>query len=450
MDDFGSSPNTSTSYKFNRKDVIKMNTKVSRYQLLFDDERNELKFKQFNEVMFQLQKEMVQIANREVQILWEDMNWSNDVKTQTGSYPTKEEVLEHYSCPVMTYIYRSVPQEYNYTGNISVLQRNVNKRFMQNRKGVIQGKRSIDSYKSTLPIAIHGNSIKIKKSGNKYLVSLSLLSNSYRKQLGIKKNQITFELMFGKSWSSRQIVDSILSGEFSHTASSVICKNRKWFLNLGYSAPDKDSIKFIEGRTMGIDLGIVKPVVMAFNDNPVHFEVDSNEISELRKQMIARRASIGKQTKHCANSKIGHGVHKRIEGIERLKTTESNFRDRINHQYSRYIVDMAVKYKCKTIQMEDLSGISKDSTFLKSWPYFDLQTKIEYKAKENGIDVIKINPKFTSQRCSKCGYISEANRPEQAIFQCKKCGFGINADWNAALNIATPNIEEIIKNSDIE
>ena len=100
--------------------------------------------------------------------------------------------------------------------------------------------------------------------------------------------------------------------------------------------------------------------------------------------------------------------------------------------------------------MEDLTGISKDSTFLKSWPYFDLQTKIEYKAKENGIDVIKINPKFTSQRCSKCGYISEANRPEQSIFQCKKCGFGINADWNAALNISVPGIEKIIKDSKVE
>ena len=427
-----------------------MNNRSACYQLLFDDEHNELKFKQFNEVMFQLQKEMVEVANKTVQILWEDMNWSNDVKTQTGSYPTKEGVLEHYGCPIMTYIYRSVPQEYNNTGNISVLQRNVNKRFMQNKKEVMRGKRSIDSYKSTLPIAIHGNSIKIEKSGNKCLVSLSLLSNSYRKQLGIKKNQITFELMFGKSGSSRQIVDSILSGEFSHTASFIVYKNRKWFLNLGYSSPDKDSIKFIEGRTMGVDLGIVKPVVMAFNDNPVHFEIDSNEISEFRKQMIARRASFGRQTKYCADSKIGHGVHKRIEGIEKLKQTESNFRDRINHQYSRYIVDMAVKYKCKTIQMEDLSGISKDSTFLKSWPYFDLQTKIEYKAKENGINVIKINPRFTSQRCSKCGYISEDNRPEQAIFQCKKCGFGINADWNAALNIATPGIEEIIKNSDTE
>lgn len=427
-----------------------MNTKVSRYQLLFDDERNELKFKQFNEVMFQLQKEQVQVANREVQILWEDMNWSKGVKAQTGSYPTKEEVLEHYGCPVRTYIYRTVPQEYNNTANISVLQQNVNKHFVNNKKEVMQGKRSIDSYKSTLPISVHGKSIKIEKCGNKYILYISLMSNGYRKQLGVKQRNIAFELMFGKSWSSWQIVDSILSGEFSHTASSIVYKNRKWFLNLGYSYPEKDNIKFIEGRTMGIDLGIAKPVVMAFNDNPVHFEVDSNEISEFRKQMIARRASIGKQTKHCADSKIGHGVHKRIEGIERLKTTESNFRDRINHQYSRYIVDMAVKYKCKTIQMEDLSGISKDSTFLKSWPYFDLQTKIEYKAKENGIDVIKINPKFTSQRCSKCGYISEDNRPEQSVFLCKKCGFGLNADWNAALNIATPGIEEIIKNSDIE
>ena len=88
-----------------------MNNKVSRYQLLFSDEHNELKFKQLNEVMFQLQREMVQIANREVQILWEDMNWSNDMKAKTGAYPTKDEILERYGCPVRTYIYHTIPQE---------------------------------------------------------------------------------------------------------------------------------------------------------------------------------------------------------------------------------------------------------------------------------------------------------------------------------------------------
>ena len=271
-----------------------MNNKVSRYQLLFSDEHNELKFKQLNEVMFQLQREMVQIANREVQILWEDMNWSNDMKAKTGAYPTKDEILERYGCPVRTYIYHTIPQEYNNTGNTSTILQNINKRFVQNKKEVMQGKRSIDSYKSTLPIAIHGNSIKIEKIGNKYLVSLSLLSNGYKKQLGVKNGQITFELMFGRSWSSRQIIDSILSGEFSHTASSVVYKNRKWFLNLGYSYPEKEPIKFIDGRTMGIDLGIVKPLVIAFNDNPAHFEVDSDEISEFRKEIHSRRSSLGR------------------------------------------------------------------------------------------------------------------------------------------------------------
>lgn len=429
-----------------------MNTKVSRYQLLFDDDNNEITFKQCNQILFQLQKEMMQIANRTVQLYWENDNFSNNYKKENGSFPDSELLTNKYGSSFRGYIYKEITKEFNknQTGNISTILPDVGARYKQNRKDYFIGSSSISSYKSTTPIKLHKKSIRILKSDNDYIVNLSLMSNSFRKEFNIKQRFISFKLKFGKSWSSKQILDSILSGEFSHTSSNLIYKDNKWFLNLGYSFPDKESVKFIEGRTMGIDLGIVKPVVMAFNDNPVHFEIDSNEISKFRKQMIARRASLGRQTKYCADSKIGHGIHKRIEGIEKLKQTESNFRDRINHQYSRYIVDMAVKYKCKTIQMEDLSGISKDSTFLKSWPYFDLQTKIEYKAKENGIDVIKINPKFTSQRCSKCGYISEDNRPEQSVFLCKKCGFGLNADWNAALNIATPGIEEIIKNSDTE
>ena len=220
-------------------------------------------------------------------------------------------------------------------------------------------------------------------------------------------------------------------------------------LNLGYNYPEETRIDWIEGRTMGVDLGVAKPVVFAFNDNEVHGMIDENEIASFRNQMIARRKSYGRQTKHCANSKIGHGVHKRVESIERLKDKEAKFRDRINHQYSRMLVDTAVKYKCKTIQIEDLSGISADDTFLKSWPYFDLQNKITYKAAEKGINVVKINPKFTSQRCSKCGYISKENRQTQADFLCKKCGFGLNSDWNAAKNISIPGIGDIIKSTSI-
>jgi transposase len=48
----------------------------------------------------------------------------------------------------------------------------------------------------------------------------------------------------------------------------------------------------------------------------------------------------------------------------------------------------------------------------------------------------KINPTFTSQRCSACGQVDGKSRESQACFTCTACGYACNADVNAARNIA--------------
>jgi len=48
----------------------------------------------------------------------------------------------------------------------------------------------------------------------------------------------------------------------------------------------------------------------------------------------------------------------------------------------------------------------------------------------------KINPAFTSQRCSACGHVDANSRESQARFACTACGFACNADVNASRNIA--------------
>ena len=48
----------------------------------------------------------------------------------------------------------------------------------------------------------------------------------------------------------------------------------------------------------------------------------------------------------------------------------------------------------------------------------------------------KINPAFTSQRCSACGHVAAQSRKSQALFACVACNFTCNADVNAARNIA--------------
>jgi putative transposase len=50
--------------------------------------------------------------------------------------------------------------------------------------------------------------------------------------------------------------------------------------------------------------------------------------------------------------------------------------------------------------------------------------------------VEKIQPRFTSQRCSACGHVSAESRKSQALFACTACSFACNADVNAAINIA--------------
>ena len=50
--------------------------------------------------------------------------------------------------------------------------------------------------------------------------------------------------------------------------------------------------------------------------------------------------------------------------------------------------------------------------------------------------VEKINPAYTSARCSACGQVAAASRENQSRCVCVACGHTAHADVNAAINIA--------------
>src|SRR6266498_273009 len=69
-------------------------------------------------------------------------------------------------------------------------------------------------------------------------------------------------------------------------------------------------------------------------------------------------------------------------------------------------------------------------------------TKLHYlayyavKAEERGCTVVAVDPRHTSQACSCCGHTARNNRRSQRVFMCRQCGYHLNADLNAARNIA--------------
>jgi IS605 OrfB family transposase len=81
---------------------------------------------------------------------------------------------------------------------------------------------------------------------------------------------------------------------------------------------------------------------------------------------------------------------------------------------------------------------------LGSWSYTELQRFIQYKAEAKSKRVVLVNPKYTSQRCSKCGFVHKQNRSGLG-FRCGNCGFSLNADLNASRNIGVLGKSEYLR-----
>lgn len=103
---------------------------------------------------------------------------------------------------------------------------------------------------------------------------------------------------------------------------------------------------------------------------------------------------------------------------------------------SKHVVDFAVKHNAKYINVEELEGYHTNDFILRNWSYYKLEQYITCKARIYGIEVRKVNPYHTSQNCSCCGHWEEGQRIDQSHFKCKSCGTELNADFNAAKNIA--------------
>jgi len=67
------------------------------------------------------------------------------------------------------------------------------------------------------------------------------------------------------------------------------------------------------------------------------------------------------------------------------------------------------------------------------WSAF--RRRLQEKASMCGVEVVEVDPAYTSQRCQQCGYTARDNRQSQAVFQCGSCGHTAHADQNAAQNI---------------
>lgn len=177
---------------------------------------------------------------------------------------------------------------------------------------------------------------------------------------------------------------------------------------------------------MGVDLGLKVPAVAVTDKGRIHFFGNGKQNKYMKRMARAKRKSLGKA--------------KKIKTLKKLNNKEQRWMKDKDHKVSREIVNFAKANGVSVIQLEELSGIRqtartsrKNAKNLHTWSFYRLAQFIEYKAKLSGIDVVYVNPKYTSQTCPVCG---TRNHASDRKYKCP-CGFKIHRDILGAMNIIT-------------
>ena len=190
-----------------------------------------------------------------------------------------------------------------------------------------------------------------------------------------------------------------------------------------------------------------QPVPLPANDLAVGIDVgvttfakftDGTEIPNPRIYQNSQ-AKLRRAQRRVARRKKGSERRRRaVRQVQKVHLRIRNRRSDFLHKHST-----AVIRKYGTVKVEGLkvSGMSRGHLAKQildcSWSEWFRQ--LRYKAEEAGRRFVAVDPKYTSQICSQCGFKHPDNRKTQADFACLSCGYQDNADHNAALNILARN-----------
>ncbi len=199
----------------------------------------------------------------------------------------------------------------------------------------------------------------------------------------------------------------------------------RWVLRLVFEKKTKEHTR--TGRVVGIDRGIKHPFVSS--DNKFYGKRRWAEHERKRLSLMARLQSKGTKSAKRHLKKLSGRLRRFKENCDRILVRE-------------FFVTLLPG---DTIVLENLTNIIKNCGVkvkarkphrknMNRWSFKRLENAIKYLAELMGIYVEYINPRYTSQICSRCDELKKANRKNQSTYKCL-CGLQLNADLNASRNI---------------
>ena len=209
----------------------------------------------------------------------------------------------------------------------------------------------------------------------------------------------------------------------------------------------------------GIDLGIAQTVTTS--DGKV-YQIDTDRIKAIEKQIAQKQRALShnyearRQLDKCGlalafdktkPSRKRRRLKAQIRKLyQKLRNIRKDFCQQTANAIARtvgmvYVEDLKVRNMTASAKgtieepgqrVKQKSGLNK--AMLRFSPH-QWVSSLEWALLKHGGYVVKVNPAYTSQTCPSCGHCEKENRPTQAEFECRQCGYTNNSDVVGAINV---------------
>ena len=232
------------------------------------------------------------------------------------------------------------------------------------------------------------------------------------------------------------------SSQRYYSRPTISYDNKYWYISVCIETDVSD----LESPTdpVGIDLGIKDLAVVATDRGHVRTFSSINKTVKVKKlerklrryqRKLSRQKTMKSTDVKLSNLKNYQKTKKQIQLIYRTLT---NIRDNYLHQVTTWVV----KTKPSSIVLEDLAirNMMRNRHLAKAiqdQKFYTFRTMITYKAKMRSIPVILADRLLPSSKtCHNCGCVKRNLSLSDRTFTCEDCGYSMDRDINAAMNLA--------------
>lgn len=212
--------------------------------------------------------------------------------------------------------------------------------------------------------------------------------------------------------------------QISVKAATISRKANSWFISFRVETASTETEKVV--KAVGVDLGINSLATLSTGE--VFLGAKSYRRNEIKLKRLQRAAS--------RKIKGSNNQRKCYEKIAKQHAKVANIRKDTLHKLTSYLAKNHSLIGIENLNVAGMLSNRKLAKAIQDMGFYEFRRQLEYKTKLYGSRLVVIDRWFPSSKtCSNCGCIKESLSLSERVFNCDDCGFSIDRDDNASINI---------------